>query len=71
MICIYYNIFAQSTFNICIKAHQITLQQVYLKDSLAGSNQKLGKLSIAVIMVASVRKQRTLKKMNLNESLVI
>lgn len=71
MIRIYYNIFAQSTFNICIKAYQATLQQVHLKDSLAGSNKKLGKLSIAVIMVASVRKQRTLKKMNFNESLVI
>lgn len=71
MIFIYYNIFAQSTFNICIKAHQATLQQVHLKGSLAGSNEKLGKLSIAAIMVASVRKQWTLKKMNFNESLVI
>ena len=47
------------------------MQQVRLKDSLAGSNKILGELSIAVIMVASVRKQQTLKKMNFNESLVI
>lgn len=73
MICIHYNIFAQPTFNIPTrKKHWVTIQQVHLKDSLAGSNKiKLGELSIAAIMVASVRKQKTLKKINFNNSLVI
>lgn len=68
MICIQYNIFAQSTFSIPIKT---TTKLQELEDSLAGSNKKLEELSIAVIMVASVRKQQTLKKINFNESLVI
>jgi len=41
MICTHYNIFAQSTFNTPIKTHRVAIQQVHLKDSLAGSTKKI------------------------------